>query len=166
MVIMKNLGRALRMTLKYRFSLLASFVCSLMVALLWSANLGAVYPFVEVVLTGHSLHDWVEQEADKSEKLIADREQTIADLELRLEQVPAGDPAIADLKRQVSSAEYDVEIQHARSKGREALVPWIKKYAPGFVFDGQYGFGCAGFPADDAGFAKRCFWKCSGHGSG
>jgi len=72
-----------------------------MVALLWSANLGAVYPFVEVVLTGHSLHDWVEQEADKSEKLIADREQTIADLELRLEQVPAGDPAIADLKRQV-----------------------------------------------------------------
>ena len=118
------------MTLKYRFSLLASFVCSLMVALLWSANLGAVYPFVEVVLTGHSLHDWVEQEADKSEKLIADREQTIADLELRLEQVPAGDPAIADLKRQVSSAEYDVEIQHARSKGREALVPWIKKYAP------------------------------------
>ena len=118
------------MTLKYRFSLLASFVCSLMVALLWSANLGAVYPFVEVVLTGHSLHDWVEQEADKSEKLIADREQTIADLELRLEQVPTGDPAIADLKRQVSSAEYDVEIQHARSKGREALVPWIKKYAP------------------------------------
>ena len=101
-----------------------------MVALLWSANLGAVYPFVEVVLTGHSLHDWVEQEADKSEKLIADRQQRIADLELRLEQLPAEDPATADLKRQVSSAEYDVEIQHARSKGREALVPWIKKYAP------------------------------------
>ena len=118
------------MTLKYRFSLLASFVCSLMVALLWSANLGAVYPFVEVVLTGHSLHDWVEQEADKSEKLIADREQRITDLELRLEQLPAADPAIADLKRQVSSAEYDVEIQHTRSKAREALVPWIKKYAP------------------------------------
>ena len=118
------------MTLKYRFSLLASFVCSLMVALLWSANLGAVYPFVEVVLTGHSLHDWVEQEADKSEKLIADREQRITDLELRLEKLPAGDPATADLKRQVSSAEYDVEIQHTRSKAREALVPWIKKYAP------------------------------------
>ena len=118
------------MTLKYRFSLLASFVCSLMVALLWSANLGAVYPFVEVVLTGHSLHDWVEQEADKSEKLIADREQRITDLELRLEQLPAADPAISDLKRQVSSAEYDVEIQHTRSKAREALVPWIKKYAP------------------------------------
>jgi len=101
-----------------------------MVALLWSANLGAVYPFVEVVLTGHSLHDWVEQEADKSEKLIADRQQTITDLELRLEQLPAADPAIADLKRQVSSAEYDVEIQHTRSKAREALVPWIKKYAP------------------------------------
>ena len=118
------------MTLKYRFSLLASFVCSLFVAVLWSANLGAVYPFVEVVLTGHSLHDWVDQEADKSEKLVIEREKTIADLQRRLAQLPAGDSNIADLKRQVASAEYDVEVQHSRSKAREALVPWIKKYAP------------------------------------
>ena len=109
---MKNLGRALRMTLKYRFSLLASFVCSLFVAVLWSANLGAVYPFVEVVLTGHSLHDWVDQEADKSEKLIVDREKKITDLQRRLAQLPAGDSNIADLKRQVASAEYDLSLIH------------------------------------------------------
>ena len=127
---MKNLGRALRKTLKYRFSLLASFACSLLVAILWSANLGAVYPFVEVVLTGHSLHDWVEQEAEKSEKLIADRQEKIASLNERIDKLPASEPAIAGLKHQVSSAEYDIDVQYSRSKAREALVPWIKKYAP------------------------------------
>ena len=127
---MKNLGRALRKTFKYRFSLLASFVCSLLVAVLWSANLGAVYPFVEVVLTGHSLHDWVEQEADKSEELIAERQEKIADLELRVEQLPANDLALTSLKHQIASAKYDVDVQHSRSEAREKLVPWIKKYAP------------------------------------
>ena len=118
------------MTLKYRFSMLASFACSLMVAVLWSANLGAVYPFVEVVLTGHSLHDWVEQEAEKTEKLIAERQEKIAGLELRIEKLPVSDPAIASLEHQVASAKYDVDIQHSRTKAREKLVPWIEKYAP------------------------------------
>jgi len=131
---MKNLGRALRKTLKYRFSLLASFVCSLLVAILWSANLGAVYPFVEVVLTGHSLHDWVEIEAEKSEKLIAERQDTIAKLERRIDQLPVNDPAsdsaITSLNHQVASAEYDVQVQRTRTKARKKLVPWIKKYAP------------------------------------
>ena len=127
---MKNLGRALRKTLKYRFTLLASFVCSLFVAILWSANLGAVYPFVEVVLTGHSLHDWVEQEADKTETLIAERQVKLDNLHQRIDQLPANDSAISSLKHQVASAEYDIDVQHKRSEVREALVPWIKKYAP------------------------------------
>ena len=129
-IIMKNLGRALRKTLKYRFSLLASFVCSLLVAVLWSANLGAVYPFVEVVLTGHSLHDWVEQEAEKSETLIADRQARITGLEQRIEKLNGDEPGLASLKHQVASAKYDIDVQHSRSSAREALVPWIKKYAP------------------------------------
>ena len=95
---MKNLGRALRKTLKYRFSLLASFVCSLLVAVLWSANLGAVYPFVEVVLTGHSLHDWVEQEAEKSETLIADRQARITGLEQRIEKLNGDEPGLDQFK--------------------------------------------------------------------
>ena len=35
---MKNLRRALWMTLKYKWSLIGSFVCCLFVAVLWGAN--------------------------------------------------------------------------------------------------------------------------------
>ncbi|MFT5302912.1 MAG: subfamily B ATP-binding cassette protein MsbA, partial [Mariniblastus sp.] len=68
---MKNLRRALRMTLRYRWSLVTSFTCSAMVAVLWSLNLGAVYPFIEVVIKGKSLHEWIEVEEVESAKLIA-----------------------------------------------------------------------------------------------
>ncbi|MDB2685728.1 ABC transporter ATP-binding protein/permease [Mariniblastus sp.] len=131
---MKNLGRALRKTLKYRFSLLASFVCSLLVALLWSANLGAVYPFVEVVLTGHSLHDWVDQEAEKSETLIAERQETLDSLHQRIEKLPSDHEAMGSLEHQVASAEYDIAVQNKRSEARQTIVPWIEKYAPDTPF--------------------------------
>ncbi len=68
------------MTLKYRWSLITSFVCSGMVALLWSLNLGAVYPFVEVVLDGHSLAEWSESQETESRNLIADRKREIESL--------------------------------------------------------------------------------------
>jgi subfamily B ATP-binding cassette protein MsbA len=67
---MKNLNRALRMTLKYRWSLIASFICSATVAVLWSLNLGAVYPFVEVVIKGKSLHQWVADEDAESQRFM------------------------------------------------------------------------------------------------
>jgi ATP-binding cassette subfamily B protein/subfamily B ATP-binding cassette protein MsbA len=67
---MKNLRRALRMTLRYRWSLITSFVCSALVAVLWSLNLGAIYPFVEIVLKDNSLHEWVEIENKESRDLI------------------------------------------------------------------------------------------------
>ena len=59
------------MTLKYRWSLTTSFVCSALVAVLWSLNLGAIYPFVEIAMQGRSLHQWLEVEEEKSQELIA-----------------------------------------------------------------------------------------------
>lgn len=88
-IVMKNLGRALRMTLKYKWSLATSFICSLLVAVLWSANLGAVYPFVEIVLKGKSLHVWVADERVESTRLIAEGLYKREQLETKFHQVVA-----------------------------------------------------------------------------
>ena len=87
--IMKNLGRALRMTLRYKWSLIASFFCSVMVAVLWSLNLGAVYPFVEVVLKSQSLHEWVIEQDETSNQLIAEKQSAIEAWEAELEKQTA-----------------------------------------------------------------------------
>ena len=77
---MKNLGRALRMALRYRISIVGSVICSAFVALLWGANLGAVYPFIEVVMRNQSLHEWADARIDESQTMIAEAEKRIEQL--------------------------------------------------------------------------------------
>ena len=125
------------MTLRYKWSLIASFVCSVMVAVLWSLNLGAVYPFVEVVLKSKSLHEWVVEQDETSDKLIAEKQAEIKAFEAELENGTAGnaDPAHATLTRnKIDAARYDIEIQEAQSAGRAKLAPYIAKYAPASPF--------------------------------
>ena len=126
---MKNLNRALRMTLKYRWSLIASFFCSAMVAVLWSLNLGAVYPFVEIVIKGKSLHQWVADEDIESQQLITSSQNSIRELEARLKANP--DPTESSkIQNQINANLYDIQIQETRTTGRAKLAPYIKKYAP------------------------------------
>ena len=133
---MKNLGRALRMTLRYKWSLIASFFCSVMVAVLWSLNLGAVYPFVEVVLKSQSLHEWVVEQDETSAELIAEKRAAIEAFEAELDQDAAGGVDQADAadvtltRNKINAARYDIEIQEAQAAGRAKLAPYITKYAP------------------------------------
>ncbi len=141
---MKNLGRALRMTLKYRWSLIASFVCSALVAVLWSLNLGAVYPFVEVVLKNQSLHEWVVEEQKAADKIIDERNSKILGLEKQLaaaegdaaqaapqaKPIPLTENEIAKLKNQISANRFEIDVQEAQAKARAKIAPYIAKYAP------------------------------------
>ncbi len=64
---MKSFGRVVELALQYRFSVIAAIVCALMVGLFWGANISVVYPFVEVVFDGKSLHEWVDGRIADSE---------------------------------------------------------------------------------------------------
>lgn len=118
------------MTLKYRWSLVGSFICSVLVALLWSLNLGATYPFVEVVLKSKSLHEWVVEQDVATEELIAERQKAIQDFELQLAQLKSEDLQAQKLRNEISIAEYDIEMQEAQAAGRAKIAPYIFKYAP------------------------------------
>ena len=127
---MKNLNRALRMTLNYRWSLIFSLICSVMVATLWSLNLGAIYPFVEVVLKGHSLHEWVEEQEAETTRIITKKSDLAQTLLVAIEQSPANDSNIPKLRNELAVAEYDIKIAEAQSALVAKLSPWIDSYAP------------------------------------
>ena len=74
------------MALRYRWSLVGSIACSFMVALLWGANMGTVYPCVEVVLKVKSLQEWVDQRLIDSESAIAASNQSIGQLQQEIAQ--------------------------------------------------------------------------------
>jgi ATP-binding cassette, subfamily B, bacterial MsbA len=127
---MKNLLRALRMTLKYRWSLLTSFVCSVLVAVLWSMNLGAVYPFIEIVMQGRSFHDWAREHQTTTEETITRLQGEIQQLELQKNQ-QAVDSAH---HQKLNILRFDLQSQQARLAAHEKFVPFVTRWAPADPF--------------------------------
>ncbi|MEE2825674.1 MAG: ABC transporter ATP-binding protein [Planctomycetota bacterium] len=127
---MRNLGRALRMALHYRWSLIWAFICSMLVALLWGANLGAVYPFVEVVLKDKSLQEWADQRLQDSREAIETSEARIRELQSEITSEDSNADFIENKQRTIRSYQTDIKTQQERIAWTEKLEPWIQKYAP------------------------------------
>ena len=130
------------MTLKYRWSLVGSFLCSLCVAVLWGANLGAVYPFVEIVLHDKSLHQWVEDRSEQSETAIAELETKIAALKSDANPIAADDNNVGtegeknDRETQLALGRFqsDLKTEQKRLSVNQTIEPYITKYAPDTAF--------------------------------
>ena len=61
---MRQFLRILKYSWPYRYRLLASVFCALMVAALWSLNLSAIYPVLKILSTNQNLRQWVDGEID------------------------------------------------------------------------------------------------------
>lgn len=125
---MKNLNRALRMALHYRWSLIGSFIFSAMVAVLWSANLGSVYPFIEVVFNGKTILDWADEQEDSVRQEIKDTETLIANTKSEL-LVANGQQQTA-LQRELQLATSELATKQLRLEWMLKYRPWINKWAP------------------------------------
>lgn len=132
---MKNLGRALRMALKYRWSLCGSFFCSIMVALCWGANLGAVYPFVEVVLNdGKTIHEWAAQRLTSAETDIQVATGELEELKAQIANLADDSDEETRLSREIARKRSFIGDQESRIAQTESLVPYIERYCPNTPF--------------------------------
>src|SRR3954465_6125929 len=79
---MKNFARLVRFAWPYRVRFVASLVCAVLVALLWSANISAVYPLLKILFYSENCQTWV------AEKIIA-LETDLRAIDARREEVDA-----------------------------------------------------------------------------
>lgn len=129
---MKNLNRALVKAFKYRWSILGSIFCSIMVACCWGANLGAVYPFMEVVLKNHTLSEWAEEQIELSQTQIDKLELEAVAVKAELERAEATQSEV--LTKSLNAKFGEIE-SHERSIARTRwLQPYIQRYAPNDPF--------------------------------
>ena len=122
---MKNMRRALGMALKYRWSLICSTICAVLVALLWGANIGGVLPVMEVVFKGQSLHQLVEGRIEDSQTAIQKHRDTITELQQSLAQ--CNDP------QQASSFEHKIALQQGQITSQERSIAWMEWIQPSVV---------------------------------
>jgi ATP-binding cassette, subfamily B, bacterial MsbA len=95
---MNNFARTLRLCLRYRRIVIVTALSSLIVAVLWGGNIGAMYPVVEVTLQGQSLGHWVNEQIAQSERNCADFAQQIAGAEAALPTVDVAQRSVLERK--------------------------------------------------------------------
>ncbi|MCY2993088.1 MAG: ABC transporter ATP-binding protein [Planctomycetota bacterium] len=129
---MKNFSRALRLTFRYRLTLLGLIACSCMVAVFWGGNIGALYPIVEVAFQGKTLQEWAEQSVAKAAAKSAELEQQIQQLQTSLTTAPEAE------RRQIAC---DIDLKQARFTAEQTalatarwLQPQINRYVPADAF--------------------------------
>ncbi|MCH7725321.1 MAG: ATP-binding cassette domain-containing protein [Planctomycetes bacterium] len=130
---MKNFGRALRQSLRYRFTILFIFLTSLIVAVFWGANISAVYPFVEVVFKGESMHDWVDNKISEADEETQRLQKEIASL--RAARNEDAGKKNEELSKQVAHLQNRMEAEKSAAATLKNVRPYIYRYMPNNAFD-------------------------------
>lgn len=118
---MENFWKAIRLSLRYRWTLTASIVCALAVGFLWMANIGALYPFIEATFQGKSIPDMVDGLIEEGNEQILVLNQRIAELEQQ---------GGAETDRTLRDARAELEMEQTSVARYEAVAPWLRSYAP------------------------------------
>lgn len=129
---MTNFSRALRLALRYRWTL-AGIVCSsLMVAVLWGANLGTLSPIIAVVLKQRSLHEWADTSISdfeqQSHQRLKQSEGKIEEWQRQLASAPVSEKR--DLRRAMSREKKEVSVKQGALARAQRLKPWVDRYFP------------------------------------
>ena len=83
---MKYFFRVILLSLRYKWTIIASVVNALLIAMLWGASISTIYPLMEVVFEGETIHNWVEEAIADSQAQSNRLEQEIADIRRKLRQ--------------------------------------------------------------------------------
>lgn len=123
-----NFIKVIRMAIRYRFTLACSIVCALIVAVFWGANIGTVYPIVEVTFKSESPQKWIDRQIAEAQKTAEEKTAEIAALEKELlATAPDLQPQI---DRRIDLARTRLEAEEKARSYYIRLKPYIDKYLP------------------------------------
>jgi ATP-binding cassette, subfamily B, bacterial MsbA len=119
--------RALKDAFRYWPLLAASLLCSTGVACMWGANIAALYPIIEITLSGKSMQQWNAEQRQQSTVNIAAYDQQIAQQQAVVEQNPnAPLPEITKLEKLKSL----LLMEQGTLASNEKLAPLFDRYFP------------------------------------
>jgi len=127
-----SFGRIMRMALRYKLTFGASVVSALIVAVLWGANIGALYPVVEVVFQNQTMQQWVDKKIEVSRSSIAKKTAEFNRLNRR--QALAAEKDNRRLQAEIAEIEGKLAVETKSLEGYELAKPYIDRYIPNDPF--------------------------------
>jgi ATP-binding cassette, subfamily B, bacterial MsbA len=126
-------GRVLLIATRRRWSIVGIILSSIFVAILWGANIGTLYPLVEVVFKGDSLPAYVDKEIVSTDAEIAKYAQDIQRLNLETAAALPDDAHRIRLKVQSTEAAQNAAVKSADTL--RWVQPYIHRYCPDGVYE-------------------------------
>lgn len=137
---MNSFGKVLKLVLRQPLALLGIALTALLVGVLWGGNISTIYPIVEVVFRGESLHEWIDLKIRECEEAKGRLEKELAGLSSAGSRErhstsngrglagPLSDQgSVSLLKRQIAQLEL-----HRRQF--EWVRPWVYRLTPSDAF--------------------------------
>jgi ATP-binding cassette subfamily B protein/subfamily B ATP-binding cassette protein MsbA len=123
---MRQFFRVLKYSWQYRGRLIGSLFCALMVAILWSVNLSAIYPVLKILSTDKNLQQWVDEEIEQHQRQMNDlpRKRELERLRAALERMEQ-QPPTPETETQSRKATQQI----ARLEGdNQYHATWVYRY--------------------------------------
>ena len=125
---MSNFVRAMLLCLRRPVSLAVALLSSVIVACVWSANIGALYPMMDVLFQGRSMSEWVEEDIAAYRAAINAADQRIAQLQAeKSTQSPEAQGALAD---EIDEFHQQRTADAQAMRNRQRIRPWIAWMPP------------------------------------
>ncbi|MEE2937197.1 MAG: ABC transporter ATP-binding protein [Planctomycetota bacterium] len=125
---MKSFSRILKLAIRRRAAILGVLVSSLVIAILWGANIGTLYPMVEVVFKGDSLPEYVESQLGETEGKLAELENEIC--LLTSDRFGAAGDDLTAIDRELDFAHTRLIAASSKLGILESAQPWVNRFAP------------------------------------
>jgi ATP-binding cassette subfamily B protein/subfamily B ATP-binding cassette protein MsbA len=130
---MKNLGRAIKQALRQRLTIIGIIISSVVIAFFWGANIGAVYPFVEVVIQNKSMHDWARERISESKEKCSEIEESLENLNKELSLAKTNKDQIA-IENEMSHLAIRRQAEEKAISATQKLQPYIERFLPDDAF--------------------------------
>jgi ATP-binding cassette subfamily B protein/subfamily B ATP-binding cassette protein MsbA len=129
---MKNFARVIAISFRHRFTVAASLICSLAVAVLWGGNITAIYPVVDVIMNNKSIPQYLDEQRQLAAKRIDALEPEIA---AHTEQLAAAaDAKRPRLNRELAALEEELARKRLEMSRYEKWNPVAHRWLPTTAF--------------------------------
>jgi ATP-binding cassette subfamily B protein/subfamily B ATP-binding cassette protein MsbA len=120
--------RAIRIAFRFRGALVGTVACSLMVAVFWGANIGALYPVLQIAFSNQSLQSWIDTRIEHSEGLI---DRHVHEIEGLRNPGDDSDPnQHVERAGRIAFLEREILTERRSLQTSRRLRPWIHRYLP------------------------------------
>ncbi len=125
---MKHFLRALVLSLRYKWSITGAVICSMIVALLWSASITTVFPVVKSVFERKTFIQWIDGEIENSTTTGDELRKEVAELSASLAR--ANPDERRSIESKIQQNQQYLESEQSAIDWYQKIRPLIVEYAP------------------------------------